>query len=525
MNEKQEYTILNVDDDEGARYAKSRILRRAGYRVFDAGTGADTLKLIKAAAPQLVLLDVMLPDINGIDVCRAIKTDPASAHIMVLQISATHVTGADRVHGLEGGADTYLAEPVDAGELLATIKALLRLYNREEENRRLLNQLRDADRLKDEFLAILAHELRNPLHPIRSAVDFMRLKGSSDPEIQSCRDILDHEVSHLTRLVDDLMDVSRITHNRIELRKERLSLVEVLKSAAASVRPIIESHGHQLHLSFPDKRMDMEADEVRLTQIFINLLTNASKYTPDGGQVWLSARQENDNAVVTIKDSGVGISAENLPLLFDLFYQVDPSVGRGADGLGIGLTLAQRLAELHGGTIRGFSGGPGKGSEFVVRLPIYENSADADSSDNDKDMAATSRRILVADDSPLTIKAVSMVWRSLGHQVESAPDGLSAVELAASYHPDVVVLDVGMPGLNGYEACQRIRTQPGGQDVVLIAVTGWGHDEARRNADAAGFDGLLVKPVRPEAILQMVDDIVKRRGSETSIERHSAADN
>jgi two-component system, sensor histidine kinase len=523
MNETQEYTVLNVDDDEGGRYAKTRILQRAGYKVVDTASGADALRLVKAAAPQLVLLDVMLPDINGLEVCRAIKTDPNSAHIMVLQISATHVTGADRIQGLEGGADTYLTEPVEAGELLATVKALLRLYSREEENRRLLAQLRDADRLKDEFLAMLAHELRNPLHPIRSAVDFMRLRGSADPELQSSREILDHEVGHLTRLIDDLMDVSRITHNRIELRKARLSLVDVLKSAVESARPIIDFHGHRLHLDFQDNGVAVSGDEVRLTQIFINLLNNASKYTPNGGQIWLSTRSENGDAVVSIKDSGVGISADKMSRLFEMFYQVDHSMGRSADGLGIGLTLAQRLVELHGGTIRASSGGPGKGSEFVVRLPACPTAVVDDREDKSSE-SGLSRRILVADDSPLTIKAVSMVWRSLGHEVESAHDGLRAVETAASFRPDVVVLDVGMPGLNGYEACQRIRTLPGGNDMVMIAVTGWGHDEARRNANKAGFDGLLVKPVHPEAILQMVDNVLAHRESTAGVNRTSITD-
>jgi len=267
----------------------------------------------------------------------------------------------------------------------------------------------------------------------------------------------------------------------------------------------------------------VEGDEVRLTQIFINLLSNASKYTPNGGQIWLSARKENGNAVVSVKDDGLGISADKLHHLFEMFYQVDHSIGRSADGLGIGLSLAQRLVELHGGAIRAFSDGPGKGSEFVVQLPVCPTAA----VDNLEDQARESgppRRILVADDSPLTIKAVSMVWRSLGHEVESAHNGLSAVETAASFRPDVVVLDVGMPGLNGYEACQRIRALPGGNDIVMIAVTGWGHDEARRNASEAGFDGLLVKPVRPEAILQLVDDVLARRNSSASAKQASLPD-
>jgi CheY-like chemotaxis protein len=370
---------------------------------------------------------------------------------------------------------------------------------------------------------MLAHELRNPLHPIRSAVDFLRLNGPADPELKSSRDIIDHEVSHLTRLIDDLMDVSRITHNRIELRKARLLLAEVLKSAVESVRSVIDSHGHQLHLDCENNGMAVYGDEVRLTQIFINLLNNASKYTPKGGQIWLSARPDNGEAVVSIKDNGVGISADKMSRLFEMFYQVDHSIGRPADGLGIGLTLAQRLVEMHGGSITAISDGPGKGSEFVVRLPVCP----AGVVDDQKDQASGSglaRRILVADDSPLTIKAVSMVWRNLGHEVESAHDGLSAVEASASFRPDVVVLDVGMPGLNGYEACQRIRALPGGNEIVMIAVTGWGHDESRRQANEAGFDGLLVKPVRAEAILQMADNVLAHRDSSAAANQTSVTD-
>jgi signal transduction histidine kinase len=510
MRGTEAFTILNVDDDDGGRYVKTRILRRADYQVVECGTGAEALRLVKEAHPQLVLLDVMLPDMNGIEVCRTIKKDPASAHMMVLQISATHVTGMDRINGLEGGADNYLTEPVQADELLATVKALLRLYTREEENRQLLGRLRDADRRKDEFLATLAHELRNPLAPMRSAVEIMRLTGPAVPEFQSCYEILDLEVSHLARLIDDLMDVARITRDKIELRKEKLALVKVLENAMTATRAMFELHRHALNITLPQGPLAVQGDEVRLTQIFSNLLNNAVKYTPDRGQIWLSARQEKDEAVVSIKDNGVGIAPDKLPQLFEMFYQVDRSLERSYDGLGIGLTLAQRLIELHGGTINAFSDGPGKGSEFVVRLPVCAPTA-ADASQNKETGSQIPRRILIADDNRLTLKSLSMLWRSLGHTVETAHDGLAAVQVAESFKPDIVVLDVGMPSLNGFDVCRRIRKQTHGGDRVLIAVTGWGHDEARRQAEEAGFDGLLVKPVYPDAILDMVNKVLKDR--------------
>ena len=515
MSETQKYTILNVDDNDGSLYAKSRILKRAGYNIVEAGTGTDALRFVKEAVPQLVLLDVMLPDISGIDVCRAIKENPLSAHMMVLQISATHITEVDRIQGLEGGADTYLTEPVHAEELVATVKALLRLYDREEENRQLLARLRDADRLKDEFLATLAHELRNPLQPMRNAVHAIRLVDPLAPEFQSCCGIIDVEVSHLTRLIDDLMDVARITRDKIELRKERLPLVEVLKKVIVSTHTMIETKAHVLHVLLPKRPLDVDGDEVRLSQIFSNLLNNAAKYTPNGGQIWLSARQENDEAVVSIKDGGIGIPADKLSRLFEMFYQVDHSLERSSDGLGIGLTLAQRLVNLHGGTIEVFSDGPEKGSEFVVRLPLCAATV-FHRVNVEETGSGISRRILIADDNPLTLKSLSILWQSLGHTVEIANDGLGAVQKAESFQPEVAVLDVGMPRLSGYDACRRIRDQPCGKDMVLVAVTGWGEDRARRAAEEAGFDGLLVKPVHPEVIMQFVDAVLENRQSKAA---------
>ena len=364
MIEASAYTILNVDDDEAGRYAKSRILKRAGYNVIESDKGADTLKLVLSERPQLVLLDVMLPDMNGLDVCRSLKHDPSTAHIMILQVSATHVSDADRIQGLEGGADGYLTEPMEAEELLATVKALLRLYQREEENRRLLDQLRDADRRKNEFLATLSHELRNPLYPIRAAVEIMRLKDDLDPDIQFSRDVIDQQVNHLTRLIDDLLDVARITRDKIELRRGKLRLVDVLNGALASSRTVIEAHGHSPTVALPAESVWIDGDTVRLTQIFVNLLSNAAKYTPKGGNIWLSAHAENDKAIVSVKDDGIGIASDQLPHVFEMFYQADGSLERSQAGLGIGLTLTRRLVELHGGTIEARSDGPAKAASF-----------------------------------------------------------------------------------------------------------------------------------------------------------------
>jgi two-component system, sensor histidine kinase len=514
MPDTEVHTILNVDDDEANRYAKSRILKRAGYRVIEAGAGMQALRMVKESMPQLVLLDVKLPDINGLDVCRRIKEDPQSSHVMVLQISASHVTTPDRVLGLECGADTYLTEPVESTELLATVQALLRLYKREEENRQLLAQLREADRQKDDFLATLAHELRNPLHPIRGAVELLRLHPELDPEARLSRDVIDQQVNHLARLIDDLLDIARITRDKLELRKEKLSLADVLRGAVESSRSFLESHGHQADVSFPPETVQLEGDPVRLTQILVNLLNNAAKYTPKGEKISLSSMIEGDRAIVSVKDTGVGIEADKLPHVFEKFYQVDRSLERSESGLGLGLTLTRRLVELHGGTLQARSEGLGKGSEFIVSLPIivnHESSTSAGTGANGAGKGEERWRILIVDDGARTREMYSMLLRKRGHEVETASDGQMGIELAETFRPQVILLDVGMPRLNGFDTCTRIRELPFGKEIAMVAVTGWAREEVQERADEAGFDGILVKPASIEDIVELAKSLTQRK--------------
>ena len=510
-----ETVILNVDDDPGNLYAKSRVLKRAGYQVIEAGSGRDALRLVKESKPHLVLLDVKLPDINGLDVCRMIKQDPHSAHVMILQISASYTTTPDRVLALECGADTYMTEPVETTELLASVKALLRLYKREEENRQLLAQLREADRQKDDFLATLAHELRNPLHPIQGAVELLCLNQQHVPELRLACDVIDQQVSHLARLIDDLLDVARITRDKLELRKETLQLAEVLKSALQASQAFLALHGHQAIVTLPSETVQIEGDLVRLTQIFVNLLNNAAKYTSGDGKIWFSAETRGDNAIISVKDSGIGIAKDQLARVCDKFYQVDRSFERSQSGLGLGLTLSRRLVELHGGTLEVRSEGLGRGSEFVVTLPIVpqgEESAAADDA-NSAGGKDAHWRILIVDDGPRTRQMYSLLLRKRGHEVETAPDGKSGIAIAESFRPDVVLLDVGMPGLNGFDTCVQMRGLPFGKDAVMIAVTGWAQEEIQQRADEAGFDGILVKPAGIKEILELTKGLLERKHS------------
>jgi signal transduction histidine kinase/CheY-like chemotaxis protein len=378
----------------------------------------------------------------------------------------------------------------------------------EIENANLLAALKESDRRKDEFLAILAHELRNPLAPIRNAVQILRAKGPPAPELIWARDVIDRQVHQMTRLVDDLLDVSRITRGKIQLHKERVELAAVVNSAVEASRPLIDKWRHEFTVTTPSEPIDLDADLTRLSQVLLNLLNNAAKYTERGGRIWLTIEREGDHVLLRVKDTGIGIPGEMLPRIFDMFTQVDRSLERAEGGLGIGLTLVQRLVEMHGGTVAAHSEGPGKGSEFVVRLPIATEAEAGDKAHPPggpaRDLTVEStRRILVVDDNQDAGDSLEMLLRNLGHDVRTAHDGLEAVDEAAAFQPDVVLLDIGLPKLNGYDVARRIRDQRG-TDVVLIAVTGWGQAEDRRLSREAGFDHHLTKPINLDALQQLL---------------------
>jgi PAS domain S-box-containing protein len=367
------------------------------------------------------------------------------------------------------------------------------------ENASLLATLKESDRRKDEFLAMLAHELRNPLAPIRNAVQILRLKGPFLPELQWARDVIDRQVQQMTRLVDDLLDVSRITRGKIELRKERIGLATVVKSAVETSRPLIEKQGHELTVVIPPEPIHLEADLARLSQVLSNLLDNAAKYTDRGGRIWLTAERQNDQVLIRVKDTGIGIPPEMLPRIFEMFTQVDPSLERSQSGLGIGLMLVQRLVEMHGGTVEAHSAGPGMGSEFVLSFPVVaevkERARQEGIGYGQTATIPSKCRILVVDDNEDSADSVAVLLRTMGNEVHAAHDGLEAVGAAAALQPDVVLMDIGLPKLSGFEAARRIREQPGGSDVVLIALTGWGQEEDRRRSKEAGFDYHLTKPI------------------------------
>jgi PAS domain S-box-containing protein len=370
------------------------------------------------------------------------------------------------------------------------------------ENAQLYRELRDADRRKDEFLATLAHELRNPLAPIRNGLQVLRLSGTESTTVAEARSMMERQLSQMVRLVDDLLDVSRITRNKLDLRRHRVALAAVVQSAVETSRPLIEQSRHTLSLTLPPGPVHIDADPVRLAQVFSNLLNNSAKYTEPGGHIWLTAEVSDHEVAVRVRDTGLGIPAHALPRIFEMFSQVDRNMERAQGGLGIGLTLVRRLVEMHGGTVEARSEGPGKGSEFTVRLPLMKEGAVGRQAPTTGDGPATTskRRILIVDDNHDSAMSLGMMLNLMGNDTRIAHDGLAAVEAAGEFRPDIILLDIGLPKLNGYEACRRIREQPWSKGMVIVALTGWGQEEDRRRSAEAGFNHHMVKPVEVDAL-------------------------
>jgi signal transduction histidine kinase/ActR/RegA family two-component response regulator len=393
-------------------------------------------------------------------------------------------------------AETALAERREAERALQQSRDALRQVN---------EQLSEADRRKDEFLATLAHELRNPLAPMRNVLEILRLKELRDPQLHWARDVLQRQVGHMTQLVDDLLEVSRITQGKLQLRLQPVELEPLVQAALETVRPALQAAEHRFELVLPQQPVWLQADPVRLTQVLVNLLGNAVKYTPQGGHVALCTRCEGAEVVIDVADNGIGIAAEHLARVFEMFSQLEPALERAHGGLGIGLALVRGLVALHGGTISASSPGLGLGSVFTVRLPLLKSEPVADEPEPDLPGAGTARRVLVVDDNRDAAQSIAMLLQMSGHAVSTAFDGESALQEAVRWQPEVVLLDIGLPDINGYEVAQRLRQQPGGRGLLLVALTGWGHEQDRRAALQAGFDQHLTKPVDPSALFALLD--------------------
>jgi signal transduction histidine kinase len=529
-------SILLVDDQPGKLLTYQAILEDLGEHLLTAGSATEALEQLLRHEVAVVLVDVCMPELDGFELAGMIREHPRYQKTSILFVSAVHLTELDRLRGYECGAVDYMPVPIVPEILRAKVAVFVELYrktrqlerlNQELERRvrertaeleasttRLLESeeaLREADRLKDEFLAMLAHELRNPLAPIRTAVQLMRFKELPEEQRSRARGVIDRQVELLVRLIDDLMDVSRITRGMITLHREPIDLTAAIARAVETTRPLMDSRHQELVVALPPRVLKVDGDATRLAQVVGNVLNNASKYTPEGGHIRLQLHAEEDQAVITVTDTGIGIPREMLGKVFDLFTQVNRALDRTHGGLGIGLALVRRIIEMHGGSVSASSGGVDQGTEIKIRLGLLVEDRAAVLRSGDVDGAAlpalVPRRILVVDDNQDAAALIALLLKLAGQEVRTAHDGAEALTAAAELRPDVVLLDLAMPRLNGYETARLIREQPWGRDVALIALSGWGQRRDRLRTAEAGFCAHLVKPVGEAELLAVLADL------------------
>jgi len=549
--------LLLVDDQPRNLDALETILASSGVSFVRAGTADEALMALLHNEFAAIILDIKMPGTTGLELARLIKARKRNEHVPILFLTSYTLDEQEVLEAYGVGGVDYLSKPINPEilrskvavfvNLFRTTQALARanealqneigeriqaqeqlrlakeqletrvlertaeLARANEEVSRNEEQLRLADRRKDEFLATLAHELRNPLAPVRYALQVLNLRGPMSQEMRWAIELIERQTQNMSRLIDDLLDVNRIARNSLELKKARIELADIIDGAIETSKPWIERFGCELKVDTPRERIYLDADMVRLTQVFSNLLNNAAKYGKghDGaGRITLAAGLKGNTVSVAITDTGVGISAATLPHIFDMFTQVGRSLEQSEGGLGIGLALAKRLVEMHGGVIEARSEGLGKGSAFIVTLPVAsavpEKAAPARVAAGGE---GPKYRVLIADDNRDVTEVFEVMLTLMGHTVESAHDGMEAVEKAASFHPDVIMLDIGMPSLNGYDAARRIRETDTGKKAVLIAITGWGDAKDKRQSDEAGFNHHLVKPVDPLALAELLNSL------------------
>lgn len=528
---QEQVNILLVDDQPGKLLAYEAMLSPLGERLIRASSGREALEHLLRTEITVVLMDVSMPELDGFELADIIRQHPRFQKTAIIFVSAVHLSDLDRLKGYESGAVDYVSVPVIPEILRAKVGVFTDLYrktreserlNRELEQRvaertaaleastaelsRLASELRSADRRKDEFLALLAHELRNPLAPVRNAVTILRQKPTDDPDVLWCREVIERQCDQLTRLVDDLLDISRITQGKIKLRREPVDLAAVISDAVETSRPVIDAQRHELVVIVPEDPIRIDGDRTRLTQVIANLLNNAAKYQNPRGRIELIVDRDPAGVAIKIRDDGIGIAPEVLSEIFELFSQGERAPDRTQGGLGIGLSLVKNLVEMHGGWVSGSSAGTGCGSEFVVHLPAPASEpaeppvVPAGGPDPARPQP---RRILVVDDNQDAAESLAMLLRMSGHEVMVAHDGHQALAIAAIERPGVVLLDIGLPGMDGYEVCRRVRQQ-GLVDAQIIAMTGYGQDRDRERSREAGFDTHTVKPVEIQELMQLL---------------------
>ena len=531
--------ILLVDDQPAKLLTYETILGELGENLIKVSSASEALQCLLDQEIAVVLVDVCMPDLDGYELAAMIRQHPRFQKTSIIFVSAVLMTDLDRLRGYECGAVDYVPVPVVPAILRAKVSIFAELFRKTRALERLnaeleervtertaaleatTEQLKEANHRKDEFLAMLAHELRNPLAPIRTAVQLLRLKELTEPHRQRARDVIERQVEHLVNLIDDLLDVSRITRGMITLQLEPVLVGAIVARAVETARPAIDAHKHALELDLPEELISVEGDKTRLVQVIANILHNAAKFMDPGGRIRLSVRREGQYALISIADTGIGIAPDLLPKIFELFTQVHAKSERAQGGLGIGLALVRRLTEMHGGTVTAHSDGAGRGSTFSVRLPVMVTQIAGlvhPKRDTGTIPRVASQRILVADDNRDAAEALSLQLQLAGHDVRTAHDGIEALTVAKTFDPEIVLLDLGMPKMDGYEVARQLRLQPRSRRVTLIALTGWGQQQDRDRTADAGFDAHLVKPVAEaqlfRALTLAVDDRRRVEGAQ-----------
>ena len=508
--------VLNVNDNDASRYLVTRMLERGGFTVIESATGRGALDRVRHEMPRLVVLDIKLPDMNGLEVCQRIKADPQTHSVKVLHTSAVFVATEFKVQSLECGADGYLSHPFEQEELIATVRSLLRLTEVEQELRNQAEELKAANRRTNEFLAMLAHELRNPLAAIVTSLPLLERSEATDTVEKTARELIRRQTTHLRRLVDDLLDAARVTQGKIDLHWEAVELTELVRRIAANVQQTkLAPRSQALRVAVPTTPMHVRGDPMRIEQVLTNLLDNASKYSNSGdvidfGLTLGRAASGISEAHVTVRDRGIGMDPRTLPTIFDLFSQADVPLARSRGGLGIGLTLVRTLIELHGGKVTARSDGIGRGSEFEIVMPLMAEDARVVPAETDfRPSERTSRRprrVLVVEDNQDAQDALRCLLEIWGHDVMVAGDGAAGIRLATSHRPDIALVDLGLPTVDGYEVARQVRLALGSASPLLIALTGYGAPEQRSQALAAGFDLHIVKPVEPDRLASLLEE-------------------
>ncbi len=495
--------FLLVDDLEENLLSLEALLRRDELVLLKARSGDEALELLLHNEVALALIDVQMPGLNGFELAELMRGNERTRRIPIIFVTAGSTDSQRRFRGYEAGAVDFIQKPIEPDILRSKVAVFFELYRQQQQITMQRDELQvqaealqEADRRKDEFLAILAHELRNPLAPIRHGLDVLR-KGSSDTGTSNILDMMDRQMVHLIRLIDDLLDVSRVSQGKIELRTEKIEVADVVRNAVEASQPLIDAQNHTLTVDLSAEPLWIDADLTRLSQVLGNLLNNAAKYTPSGGQIRLSTRPEGGAANIVISDNGVGIPAEMQSEVFDLFAQVEDHLDRSQGGLGIGLALVKRLVSMHGGTVSAKSEGAGKGSSFTVSIPLVDPPSFQPQALNATTPPASTAplRILLVDDTIEVAEAIGWMLEAINHDYITIHDGRAAVASAIKYRPDVILLDIGLPGMDGYSVCKALREEELFHHTPIVAMTGWGQDQHKSAAAEAGFTHHLVKPV------------------------------